>query len=383
MDRQTRIASLLDQFRPKAKAQEEWNKQKEAYLTEKEHVDTLTAAQMFLKLLEAYDKEYESSKTRIEKLNALGQQIIDLKAKESDEVREKLNSIDSQRKNLEHLAEEKKKQLLEELAREQKKEALRKEFASQAKDFNRWVKDTVENISGYSFGDTLEAVQNYASTLANSDKEITEQANEKKNKLDNVWAEMQELGVKDNKYTPLTIENMNNSNNNLNESLEKRRTAYAEELRRQEIMEAKRKEVAAAFAAFSEWLVNERSAIDALEGEPEPLTAAINAYHQDGAKAVPKLEELAKLDGEAKSLGITENPHTKYTLPILESENRKHNNYGANYLAELAEEQRVKKDFDSRVKQLVDWVNETIPELEKREFDNTLPGIQVCNQASL
>lgn len=76
-------------------------------------------------------------------------------------------------------------------------------------------------------------------------------------------------------------------------------------------------------------------------------------------------------------MGISDNPHTKYTHSQLEAENRNHNNYVAAYLTELKEEQQVKKDFDQRVQQLIDWVGATIPDLSKTEFDNTLAGAQV------
>lgn len=63
-------------------------------------------------------------------------------------------------------------------------------------------------------------------------------------------------------------------------------------------------------------------AVDAFTGEPAPLEGEISAYHDGGSRAAAKVAELAKIDAEAKGLGITENTHTKYTVPILESKNR-------------------------------------------------------------
>lgn len=294
LERQSKIANLLNQFRPKAKAQDEWNAQKETYLNEREKVDTVSAAQMFLKLLEAYEREYQASKPRIEILNHLGKQIIALRAAESGEVQEKMDSIAAHRVKLEGLAEQKKVRLNEELALQQRMEALRKEFANLAKDFNRWIKDTIEKVGDEGFGESLDAVRAFAATIESQDAEINEQSQQKKIAADKVWDEMQSLGVKDNKYTPLAIGDLEISRGHLNEALQKRRHAHAEELKRQEAMEAKRKELAEANAKFIEFLAAERAALDQLQGEPEALSAAIADHHQNGAKAAAHLAAVVR-----------------------------------------------------------------------------------------
>lgn len=68
----------------------------------------------------------------------------------------------------------------------------------------------------------------------------------------------QAIGVKDNRYTPFVIGDMHHTRDNVLNALQKRKEAYAKELERQEIMEAKRKEFAAAVDDFLAWLAKER-----------------------------------------------------------------------------------------------------------------------------
>jgi len=374
--RQQKIADLLKQFRAKAQNLESWAAGKNAYLQKKEDIDTLSAAQTALKLLDAHDQEYDGSHPRVGKLHNIGEQIIALGASESGEVKDRMNGIDNTWGDLKNGAVDKRKWLNDELAKQQRMEELRKEFARQAKEFNRWVKDKSEELAGWQFGDTLDSVLAHEKVLDSDDQSINQQSAEKKAALDKVWNELQALGVKDNRYTPFTIDDIGNFQKALAASQAKRRDAYAAEVARQEAMEAKRKEFAAAAQAFVDFLAQNQAKIDALDGEPKPLISAIQGHHKNGAEGAARLADLAKLDAECKALGITDNKHTPHTLPSLASRNRDHNTYIVNYVAELEEEQKIKDDFDSRIKALLDWVHATIPKLEERSFDNTLAGAQ-------
>eukprot|EP00005_Dracoamoeba_jomungandri_P013945 CAMPEP_0174270810 /NCGR_PEP_ID=MMETSP0439-20130205/45801_1 /TAXON_ID=0 /ORGANISM="Stereomyxa ramosa, Strain Chinc5" /LENGTH=1886 /DNA_ID=CAMNT_0015360381 /DNA_START=45 /DNA_END=5705 /DNA_ORIENTATION=- len=375
--RQRKIKDLLAQFRAKAGVMDRYNEEKQKYLETKEDIDSVATALQQLKIFESHQQQFQHSDARVSQLNSIGAQIIELGAKDTDEVKDKMNSIGEHRAKLVDLANAKKSQLDEALAFQQKLEDMRKQFANMVKDYNRWVNDKIDETSVHNFGDSLDAVVAYAAVMDANDKEITAESESQKSALDKLWDEMVELGVKDNRYTPTTKEDIANTQNNLFENgLGKRREAYAVELARQEALEAKRKEVAEAFGEFVQFLADEHQKIDSFEGEPEPLQKEISEYHDNGSKAAEKLEALNALDSEAKSMGVTENKYTDLSLPVLNAENRKHNNYVANYLAELTEEKEIKDDFDKRVKELVDWVAETIPELQKTEFDNTLAGAQ-------
>ena len=72
LKRQQLIASLLEQFRLKAKLLNTWNAEKESYLSTKEVIDTVSTAVSALKLLSAYEGEFKDSAARVAQLHELG-----------------------------------------------------------------------------------------------------------------------------------------------------------------------------------------------------------------------------------------------------------------------------------------------------------------------
>mmetsp|Transcript_2449 Transcript_2449/g.5806 ORF Transcript_2449/g.5806 Transcript_2449/m.5806 type:complete len:1868 (-) Transcript_2449:74-5677(-) len=374
LERQQRIAELLKQFCAKADNLDAWAGQKGAYLGKDENIDSVLAAQTALKVLDQHDEEYEGSKKRVAVLHGLGKEIIGLGAADSQEVQDRMDAIDKSWAKLAGDSGAKRGKLNEELAQQQRMEELRKDFAKKATDFNRWVKDTTEEVSGSTFGDSLEAVTNHKSVLDANDAHLTAESKARKDELDGVWNDLMKLGVKDNRYTALTIDDIENNRQSLMGALGKRREAYAAELARQQAMEAKRKEFADAAAKFVAFLEADRATVDGLRGEPAALSANINGHHKGGQAGEGWLAKLEGIDAEVKGMGITENPHTPYSVDVLRSKNRQHNTYIEKYLAELEEERKLKEDFDKRIDALIQWIRATVPKQGEREFDNTLPG---------
>ncbi len=115
---------------------------------------------------------------------------------------------------------------------------------------------------------------------SNSDDTKT-QSNEKKAILDELWNEMQELGITDIKYTVLTIKDIDARHTQILEGLAHRDVAYEAELKRQQEvscqlfiltcckMENKRIEFAHLAQAFVDLLAQRRSTVEQLQGEPE------------------------------------------------------------------------------------------------------------------
>lgn len=100
------------------------------------------------------------------------------------------------------LSAAKKAQLEEDLALQQRMEELRKKFATLAKDFTRWAKDTVDTVSAYHFGDTLEAVQAYAQVMNAQDDNLTKDAETRVGELQSVWTEAQVYGASSSGVVP-------------------------------------------------------------------------------------------------------------------------------------------------------------------------------------
>ena len=161
LERQQKIASLLGQFRPKYDQLVEFSNREKNYFETEEEISTLSKAQGCLKALDQHDKELDGSQRRVDQLNNLGQKILDLNAKESDEVKEKMGDVESRWAGLRDASAVKRKRLLDVLAREQEKERLRKLFADLANGYVSYVNNNKESIRNSDFGDSLESVRDY------------------------------------------------------------------------------------------------------------------------------------------------------------------------------------------------------------------------------
>ena len=91
------------------------------------------------------------------------------------------------------------------MIRQEAMDAARLKFANIIKSFNRWLKDTIEDAKDANFGNTLEAVQAYQETLNTEKQNVMDATNQKRAELQAANDELVGLGVKDNKYTILTL----------------------------------------------------------------------------------------------------------------------------------------------------------------------------------
>jgi len=376
LERQQQIASLLAQFRPKYDNLVDFSNREKNYFNTVEEINTLPKAQGCLKTLDQHDKELLGSRKRVAQLNDLGKKILDLNAKESEEVRTKLADVDSRWAELDQLSAEKRKRLIIALEREQENERLRKLFADLANGYVSWVTSTKESIAHSDFGNTLEAVQAYKDVMDKENDGFHNNGREKVAEIEGVWKQLEALGVKDNRYTPLTFDDILKRQSDLDAAVAKRSDDYAAELARQEEMEAKRIEFANAAKAFDEFLQEDLKVVDGFTGEPKEVLDTLQAHHKDGEQGNFHHSEVTRIEQEARALGITSNRHTDLTVPILAARNRRHNTYISNFVAEMNEEIFLKEDFDNHTKALYDWINATIPIFVAREFDNTLEGIR-------
>ncbi|KAJ5073100.1 spectrin/filamin related cytoskeletal protein [Anaeramoeba ignava] len=373
--RQERLEALLANFNNKVKKLKKFYQDKKNQLTSPHEVSTLIAANQELKQLDAYDDEYDRSKPRLEEVMVIGNKIINENYKDKDEIQNKMDELTGNWDELKDLAEKLRKKLEEDKKREELKEDLRKKWAKKAKNYNRWVKNTCDDVSVYEFGDTLEAVQKYKEPMDNNSQEAKKKSEKKLDKLKDIWKKMEDLDVKDNRYSAIKMENIEDFNKNLNDELAKRDEAYEKELQRQIEMDKKRKEFADAAEDFLKYLEKHVEEINSLTGEPEPLIEAIKGVHQEGNPSKEELEKVAKIDAEMKKMGIADNKYTKHTLPSLTAKRNKDVDvHVKDYISSLEEESKQKKYYEDEAKKWMKEVNDIIEKLKEREFDNTLEG---------
>eukprot|EP01156_Anaeramoeba_ignava_P023014 Anaeramoba_ignava/c21245_g1_i2.p1 GENE.c21245_g1_i2~~c21245_g1_i2.p1 ORF type:complete len:1538 (+),score=560.45 c21245_g1_i2:48-4661(+) len=373
LGRQERIEGLLSNFNNKVKKLEQFHKDKKNYLTSPHEVSTLMAANQELKRLDASDDEYERSKKRLEEVKEIGKKIVEENYKDKDEVIEKMKELDDKWDELKSLSEKLREKLENDKKREERKEYLRKKWGQLAKDYTRWIKDESDSIRVYEFGYTLEAVEKYKSPMEENEKNYRNQSDGKYQKLEKLWKKMQDIGIEDNRYTALTLDDVKDVHKQLEDELEKRNQAYKKELERQIAMDEKRKEFAKAADDFLEYLKEHLEEINKPTGEPQPLIEAIKGIHQDGAPSKEELEKVIKIDQEMREMGIPDNKYTDHTVASLSSKRaRDIDGYVHNYISALNEEQQQKDFYKQRATKWMEDVNGMIQKLQALSFDNTL-----------
>lgn len=198
-----------------------WASEKKEYLEQRPVIDTLLTAQSQIKLFDGYKDQYQASHQRVKELNSLGAQIKELNYRDVDFITQQLQEVDTKWKELDDLATVKSKWLQDEFEKQTLMEKLRLEFAEKVTALNRWYKDSIQVLADATFGDSLEEVIAYKETLDKNDATIHETSKAKKTDLEEVGKQMDALGVKDNKYTMLTLADMNDREANMEEAIVK------------------------------------------------------------------------------------------------------------------------------------------------------------------
>jgi len=383
LERQEKLDLLNKRFNNKFDKLQQWIQAKEKYLQTDEHVDSLNAAKGKIKTHEAFYDEYASSKSRLTEVQDIVKEILELDPNNS-EIQSRVNKLSDQWNGLQGQADTKKADLHRKLEIQEKMEQLRIDWAKLVKEYNRWAGEAIDTLNDHTFGDTLEAVEAFKSELDSGNQSYKTQSEEKKASLENTWNEMQSLGITDLKYTVLTVKDVETRHNAVLDAIKRREEAYVAELERQQLLEAKRKEYAQLAQQFIEHLEQRKQHIQSLLSQNIDTEALINNIKQeynDGQPEKEKLDALLKFSNEMSALGINSNKHTEYNHTILSNKNAGLGNAVKNYIAALQDEQEQKAQYIERAQSLLDWINQTLPTLQERSFDNTLAGAQ--NQSNL
>eukprot|EP01119_Soliformovum_irregulare_P006735 TRINITY_DN19167_c0_g1_i1.p1 TRINITY_DN19167_c0_g1~~TRINITY_DN19167_c0_g1_i1.p1 ORF type:complete len:1535 (+),score=670.97 TRINITY_DN19167_c0_g1_i1:168-4772(+) len=375
-ERQKKLDALKRRFENAANKLEQWISAKDKYLKTEEQVDSLSKAKERIKFHEGFYDEYESSRSRVKELKAIADEISSLGASDADAIQERVSRIETNWTGLHGSAEEKKENLKKKLEIQERMEALRIDFAKQAKLYSRWAGDTIDDLNEHIFGNTLAEVQQYKTTLDSDSAAKQQESATKREVLQQLWNQIQEMGITDLKYTVLTMKDIENRDTQINDAVTRRGQAYDEELKRQLEMEERRKAWAAKAQSFVDHLATRRSKIQELQGEPAPLIESIHEAYGEGASEGALLNELNASSAEMREMGINDNAHTDLTIPILNNRNARFGNWVKNYIQSLKDEQELKDQYSERVAKLLAWIDATIPSLEARAFDNTLEGAQ-------
>jgi hypothetical protein len=366
--RQRKIADLYDRFNRKAKKLEEFHAAKDAYCDKVEDINSLPVAQTKVNHHESYETEYEKSLARVAEVKDLAAQIVALRAKVSDEVQARTNTIEGNWGTLKTKGERKRDKLASDYKREQDKDALRKRFATEAADHNNWLKKTAFGLHGTGFGNSLSQVRASKEGLDKEDAALTGEANTRVTSLEATDGELKAAGVVDNNYTSLEVSDIHRSRGNLQAAQQARIEAWQKELARQEAMESARINFAEKAKQFAEAVEQKQREVLALTGEPDAVVAAL-----PDKPLVDELKVIEGLDADCKALGITSNEHTNLTVGLLRSNLQGLHTAIANMAAFMAEEKKKKADYHTRAEQLMAWIKaNTESQKDLSGLDNTL-----------
>lgn len=319
--RQLKLESNASRFFSKAQNLEKYANGKKNLLQsqEGETFKTVGSVQVRLQMLDAFDSDLKSSRPRVTDAEKLGNGIIAENYRDKDSIAQKIAEINQSWDSLAELSAQRRAHLHKALNDQEEHEALRQEFAKKAKAFERFLKDASEAARDHTtFGDTLEDVTAYRATLSDSEKDVLAQVASHRDSVVAVDSKLKSLGIEeaDYRYTSITVTSLDNRAVNLKTLLGERVSAYETELKRQEVMEAKRLEFAKVASQFVEYLAAKRAAISAVDGEPEDQTQQVKTLH-DKAEGQQKLGEIEKLDQGMREFGIAYNRHTNLSYPII------------------------------------------------------------------
>lgn len=305
-----------------------WVGEKENYLNQKEVVESVDDARTQLSLLEGYEKEKVSTNnTSVAGLKTLG---VEIKAKKYEtqysswvfenpaEIDDREASVAKKWESLSNLSAAKKAVLDADLARELEKERLRLEFAHLASEFTRWTKDQSEDVAVSHFGFNLEEVEAYQKVLSKSDADLAGNADKLKSEFESVHKNMTEMGVKENIYTTLTLQDLAKSRSTLDSAIASRKAAYEKELARQRANDALCKEFAGLAEPFVKWISDKKDEITNssadLEVQLSNVVKCLGSLDNDGAK----LKDINATDAKMEAAGIVDNRHTLLTAKDVE-----------------------------------------------------------------
>ncbi len=344
-----------------------WVGDKKKYLNKKEDVGTVSEANTQLSVLETYESEKtRKTETNVAALKAQGAEIAAKKYETSysswvfehpDEIKARESEIDAHWVELDELAAAKKSVLEADLARELEKERLRIEYAHLAGDFVQWSRDTAEDVAASHFGFTLHEVEAYRATLNREREAHSQAADEKKAAAEAVFKQGGDLGVTENIYTKVTLEELGQARESLAGGLAAVEEAYGKELARQQANDELCKQFGDLVDPFSKWIVDQKDTItqskETLEAQLAFVDGKIATVDADGAA----LASIHQLEEEIKAKGITNNRHTNLSHKDVEVQYAQYKDFLGSkrkMLADEIEQEKLKGLTASDLKEIED-----------------------------
>ncbi|KAJ5066874.1 alpha-actinin [Anaeramoeba ignava] len=327
----------------------EWFEVKKAYLEAREEINSVSEAKTRLNLFDVYLKEYSNyHQNEFEELKKFGEETLNQQYQtkfseyvynetkyqgktfgkiQTEDITSRHDDMDNKFNQLTEFSKSKKEYLDECLKLETKKEELRLAFANAVSEFIEFIKLEVENASLREFGFTLEEVEAYRKVIDDTDKQVLENANNKKKGCENIKKELDQYKVVNNPYTSLTLDDLEKSLNSLKTALSERTQAYEVELKRQRDNDALCKKFAETADPFSKWITEQKDKITASKETLETQLGFVDKLISGLSSEGKRLNPLKDLQDKMDKAGIQNNRHTTLTLKDLEVQWQQYENF--------------------------------------------------------
>jgi len=328
-----------------------WIAESEKYLNERIPVSTITDARASLSRLDGFVKDKNRQHDfQVLQLKQLSEEILGLKYatnystysyEKPNEVKDRQAKVEDKWVSLIGTLESKKRSDLEkDLAREIEKERLAMEFARLAAEFDLWTSDQIQSVNGShtQFGFTLEEVEAYQSKLQASNQSINQSLDTKQKEYTDVFDKLTNLGVKDNKFTKLTPDQLKNKKTALLASVATREDLFKKELQRQRENDKLCKQFADLVEPFVSNVSKGKDTINQSKGELEDQLKFVQSNIQSVPTEQQKLKPINELYAQIEERNITNNRYTTYTSKDVEVQFEQYKSF-LNKKAKMLEEE--------------------------------------------
>jgi actinin alpha len=316
-----------------------WVQQKDAYLARDDPIESVGAALLAIRTLEAFDKEMASLVSgTFAALRKNGAHLASEKYERTAQTLGRESALNDSFAHLKKLSQERRPVLDAALAREQRKEELRLQFANLAADVIGWVKETADDLGSTIFGFTLEEVEAFAATMEATNKSLNAEMAKRKAAIDAVTTEMAQLQCHDNPYTEFTVADIEAAVQSLAQAQQGCQESYDAELAKQRANDELCKHFAQVADPLAAWLVETKDKIthsrEKLRTQLE-LVEKLLASKDADTKAISQVVALQKQIEEAQ---VMNNRHTTLTAKDLEVQIKQYGDFLAKKKAVLIQE---------------------------------------------
>uniref|UniRef100_UPI00398EBB57 alpha-actinin-1-like isoform X4 n=1 Tax=Pristiophorus japonicus TaxID=55135 RepID=UPI00398EBB57 len=320
-----RLDHLAEKFRQKATIHEDWTKDKEAMLTQKDYeMATLADIKALLKKHEAFESDLAAHQDRVEQIAAIAQELNDLDYYDSPNVNARCQTICDHWDTLGSLTQSRREALERTEKLQETIDQLYLEYAKRAAPFNNWMEGAMEDLQDMFIVHTTEEIQGliaaheqFKATLPDADKErdaILGIHNEMMKIAQSYYIKLS--GV--NPYTSITPQSINEKWDKVQHLVPARDHALQAEFNKQQSNEHLREQFASKANVVGPWIQNKMQEIGRISiemhGTLEDQLNQLKQYEDSIVNYKPNIEKLEHDHQLIQEALIFDNKHTNYTM---------------------------------------------------------------------